>query len=168
MEFHWPSTLRDVIVFCVGTLGIAWYYICILVIGAKPLAGKAPGSSFRQFMSLSITTISVSLATYVGMILGLRSVSDEIQKGVARANAMAGAATAAATAAAAPLREAAQVANPNALQWGAAILYILSLVLALVLWWRGGDDTDPAISKLGQSLLGLIGGALSVLLNTNP
>jgi hypothetical protein len=115
-------------------------------------------------MSLSITTISVSLATFVGMLLGLRRVNEEIQKGVAEASAVVGGRAAAALP---RLQDVAQSVNPNMLQGVAAASYIISLVFALYFWWRGGRDTDPSISKLGQSLLGLIGGALAVILNTN-
>jgi len=51
------------------------------------------------------------------------------------------------------------------LQWVSAGLYVLSLLIALWFWYRHGDKTDPAVSNLGKTLLGLLGGALAIVLN---
>jgi len=104
-----------------------------------------------QFMAFSVATISGTLATFVGMVLGFG-----------------------------------QVTAPNAqqpipaispMQQAAAWAYFGSLLYALALWgidtflrWTGVEmpDLDPAISRLGQSLLGLFGGVLAVVLNATP
>jgi len=64
---------RDLLILVLGIVGIVWYYVCLLRIGWKPPAAGA-ASGFEQFMTLSITTIAVSLATFVGMFLGLQNV----------------------------------------------------------------------------------------------
>jgi hypothetical protein len=148
-------TLRSTLLILFGSIGLAWYYVCLFVIGFS--LSKDPGvAEFRSFMSLSITTIGVSLATFVGMLLGFRGVSEEIQKGVQESPAGVPVGR---------LHQIAQGTEGSRLQWIAAGLYALSLLLALFFWWHGGNTADPAIINLGKSLLGLIGGALSVLFN---
>jgi hypothetical protein len=146
---------KDALTLGLGVLGLAWYYLCLLSVGWKPLPPGQPPNAFRQFMSLSITTIGVSLATFVGMLLGVNEVKEQVAEAV-RANTRA-------------LSPAPSFAFPTLsstdLQWIAGGLYVLSLLIALWLWRKGGDDTDPAVSNLAKSILGLIGGALSILLN---
>ena len=148
-------TLRSVLLILFGTIGLIWYYLCLFVIGLN--WSTDPGTAeFRSFMSLSITTIGVTLATFVGMLLGFRGMSGEIQKGVQESRA---------DAPVDRIREIAEVTGGSRMQWAAAGLYALSLLLALFFWWHVGNTTDPAIINLGKSLLGLIGGALAVLFN---
>jgi drug/metabolite transporter (DMT)-like permease len=161
-----------------GVLGIVWYYVCLFNVGQNP---GQPETTFRTFMSLSITTISVSLATFVGLILGLQTVSEQYKQ---RASALTEAhgeiaqvAADASTAAnrgpviadmaerANQLEGVAQRTVPSYMQWGAALMYLLSLIIAMYFWWKNPDNADPAIANLAKSILGLIGGSLSVLLN---
>jgi hypothetical protein len=148
-------SLRNALVQAMGLIGLIWYYVCLFVIGLQ-LSSDSSAANFREFMSLSLTTIAVSLATFVGMLLGFRGVSEEIQESVREVQSDQGFAR---------FEQIAQGTGGTRLQWIAAGLYVLSLLLALYFWWHGGDKSDPAIVNLGKSLLGLIGGALSVLFN---
>jgi hypothetical protein len=167
-------TLQNILVVVIGTTGLVWYYICLIGLGRAPLGAGATIPTFRQFMSLSLTTIGVSLATFVGMLLGVRSVEESTAQVAQMAATAAESAQQAQVGVAAAaelirganeLQQVAQAALTTQLQWWAAGLYVVSLLLALAFWWRGGDNTDPAISNLGKSLLGLVGGALSIALN---
>jgi hypothetical protein len=142
--------LQQWLVFVLGTVGIIWYYICLFGIGWNPPDPRP--NAFRDFMSLSLTTIAVSLATFVGALLGLKTV---VQKTVA--------AQAAATITAPGVAKAFEhLEMTTTLQWIAASLYVVSLLLAIIMWRRNGNATDPAVSNLAKSLLGLIAGALSI------
>jgi len=152
-------TLQAALTLAFGIAGLSWYYVSLFGIGWTPPAAGSPVSAFRQFMSLSVTTIGVSLATFVGMLLGVRSVSESVQQS---------APVAAALDASPQLNWLVQGTWITSLQWWAAGLYVLSLLIAIWLWRRGGDATDPAVSNLAKSLLGLIGGALSIALNLSP
>jgi hypothetical protein len=154
--------LKVVLLNGLAIVGMLWYYICLLVIGFQTSKDQST-TGFRQFMSLSITTISVALATFVGMLLGVQVISDEIKEGAPHV----------ATAAAAnppavkTLNAAVKTATGGTLyiQWVASCLYVVSIVLALFCWWYRGDaKSDPAIVNLAKSLLGLVAGALSILL----
>src|SRR5262249_21693850 len=154
-EARWMKmTLRDALTLGFGIIGLGWYYVCIVVIGFRTSTDPAD-AAFRAFMSLSITTISVTLATFVGMLLGIRSISDRIQQGVNQVPAAAPPA----------LQQLATDAKGTLMQWIACGVYAGSLLLALYCWWYYGEKTDPAIVNLGKSFLGLIGGALTVLIN---
>jgi hypothetical protein len=118
-------TLRNTITLAFGILGILWYYVCLIAIGMNLIDPAQGETTFRDFMSVSITTIGVSLATFVGMILGLRGVSEGIRE----------------TATATPAGKAADkmhalalISAGTTLQWVAAGLYVLSLFLALYFW----------------------------------
>jgi hypothetical protein len=148
-------SLKNALLLAFGAIGLLWYYICLFVIGLQ-LSSDPSVANFREFMSLSITTIAVSLATFVGMLLGFRGVSEQIQEGMREIQP---------DHKVARFAQIAQGTGGSRLQWIAAGLYALSLLLALYFWWHGGDKTDSAIVNLGKSLLGLIGGALSVLFN---
>lgn len=152
--------IREIGLITLGSVGIILYYFSILNLGLRPRQANQAPTGFQEFMSLSVTSIGVSLATFVGMLLGLEGISQNTQRQLAMAD----------------LKPAIERAVPQIqqivegtivtnFQWGAAGAYVVSLILALVLWRRGGDNTDPAISNLGKSTLGLIGGALTVLLN---
>ena len=153
------TSLREIIIVGVGSAGLIWYYVSLFTLGLKPAAADTPSTTFRQFMSLSVTSIGVTLATFMGMLLGIRTISNAVKEevGQATANAIAPAAS--------QIQQLASGALTTNLQWWAAGFYILSLVIALVFWYRGGDATDPAVSNLGKSLLGLVAGALAIALN---
>jgi hypothetical protein len=147
--------VQQTLTILIGGVGVVWYYACLVVVGMQ--WSVAPeNASFRDFMSLSITTIGVALATFVGVLLGFRVVSDQVTQGVRQGT---------------PTDETknlSRIATSNKgsfMQWGVAVLYVVSLLLAVCFWWLKGDKADPAIINLGKSLLGLVGGALSVLLN---
>jgi len=144
------ASTRDMLLFTIGGSAIAWYLLSITLVGfefVKPTVGSPSASptatnmDLRGFMEFSITAISGTLATYLGMILGLsqkqgdNSTSSEI----------------------------------STMQKVAAWMYFASLVYALGLWgmsYFNGASIALVISSLGQSILGLFGGALAVLLNT--
>jgi hypothetical protein len=75
-------TLQDALTIGLGVTGLSWYYVCLFGVGWKPPATGAASNAFRQFMSLSLTTIGVSLATFVGMLLGVRGASQSFQQQV--------------------------------------------------------------------------------------
>ncbi len=134
----------------IGTCAIAWYYICLYYLGFMyPQPDAEVDETFRQFMATSITTIGGTMATYVGMILGVKSATSDPN----------------ATPAAKLLHT--KTAPITWLQAIAAIAYVISLVVALFAWWRSFPKPDSTIVALGKSLLGLIGGVLAVILNVN-
>lgn len=128
----------------IGSVAILWYYISIFYVAFGPSPPPSGDTGFRQFMTISISTLSGTLATFIGMILGLQAVAG--QEAVA----------------AQALNQAAPLTN---LQMAAAIAYVVSLVVALFAWWKNGAKTDPTIVALAKSFLGLIGGVLAIGLN---
>jgi hypothetical protein len=170
--------LRDKLLFAIGFSAIVWYFVCITCIGlhwVKP--DKRPGSAsasenpdraapsatpdmlpkqresrdqlgemdLYSFMAFSITAIAGTLATFLGMVLGL---------GQATSN------TAGSDLAITPM------------QTVAAWCYFSSLLYALAIWgyysWQTPPQVvHPVISSLGQSILGLFGGVLAVILNVD-
>jgi hypothetical protein len=183
-----PSEVRMLVLVVLGGIGLVWYYISLIAIGLKKGPLNNP-TTFQQFQLLSITTISTTLATFVGLILGLRSLTDEVEKKkntvdeikqVAakgqgdnvqpskESGAQAGVPAkveAQASEVAKGLQHLINVLKPNWFQWAAVILYLVSLCLALYFWWRAGSaEIDPVISSLGKSLLGLLVGAMSAAL----
>jgi hypothetical protein len=149
--------LRQVLTFVIGIAGLIWYYICLCYIGFRPLpAGRQP-DNFRQFMSISVTTIGVSLATFVGMLIGVQGVSQNIKNKVA--------AIADPNIPGLKIQTLLKISWTTSFQWWAAGFYVLSLFVAIAFWWQKRDQADPAISNLAKSLLGLIGGALAIILN---
>ncbi len=147
-------TLKEALVLGLGGAGLLWYYLCLFSVGLKPTKRGQQPSGFRQFESLSITTISVSLATFVGSLLGLKQRVDQVA---------AAAPSGASSGSASILQFIPRLSIAN-LQWASAGLYVMSLLIAIAFWYRERDDTDPAISNLGKSLLGLVGGALAIVL----
>lgn len=143
------AQLRSGLISAVGTIGLLWYYLCVIDLGVRPTAKGDTASGFRQFQALSVTTISVSLATYVGYVVGIPLNGD------AGATAL----SAAAGVAGAPL------ARVTMLQWLAAALYVLSLVLAIWFYAQKKDATEPAITGLAKSLLGFVAGVFALSLN---
>jgi hypothetical protein len=141
------AQLRSGLISAVGTVGLLWYYLCVIDLGMRPTPKGDTASGFRQFQALSVTTISVSLATYVGYVMGIPLNGD--------------AGTAAVSAAAA----ASTLARVSMLQWLAAALYVLSLVLAIWFYSQKKDATEPAITGLAKSLLGFVAGVFALSLN---
>lgn len=140
------AQLRSGLISAVGTIGLLWYYLCVIDLGVRPTSKGDTASGFRQFQALSVTTISVSLATYVGYVVGIPLNGD---------------------AAAAPLAAAgaAPLARVSMLQWLAAALYVISLVLAIWFYAQKKDATEPAITGLAKSLLGFVAGVFALSLN---
>lgn len=152
------ASLRDKLLTTIGTLAIFWYFASILLVGMSDLPGKDGADkdfltpAARQFMTVSITTISGTLATYLGLVLGFAQVREQQREG------------------APPPPPGPALANVapeiTRLQAVAAWAYVLSLVVALLLWLcRQEDRVDPVIINQGRSILGLFGGVLAVILN---
>jgi hypothetical protein len=140
----------SVLILLIGSCAILWYYICLIFLGfVAPKPDPTTDEAFRQFMATSVSTLSGTLATYVGMILGVQTAAREPS-----VNRIAAVLQTRAT----PI---------SGLQAIAAIAYVVSLFIALFAWWRNPSAPDPTIVALGKSLLGLIGGALTVILNVN-
>ena len=153
-----------------GVLGIAWYYFCLVKIGTgNSIQNTNP--AFYQFMTTSITSVGTSLATFVGMVLGLQSTHETVKEipgaAIKALEAVRPGSNLDLAPAAQAVQDSVQMLDPTKLQWTAAILYIISLALAIFFWYRRGQATDPAISNLGKSLLGLIAGAMTIMLNLN-
>jgi hypothetical protein len=152
-----------------GVVAITWYYLCLFQIGLD----LGSSGTFRDFMSLSITTIGAALATFVGGLLGVRQVASVVERTETPVNqnqmpAMGDPPSGV------PQQQVDSAAQQQGLfhafattgmQWAATILYIASLLLALWFWYRTGNETDPALTNLGKTLLGLMGGALAIVLN---
>jgi hypothetical protein len=161
------AQLKDWLIFIAGSVGLLWYYLCIVDMGSHPTPKDQQAPGFRQFQSLSVTTISVSLATYVGYVVGLPSLSSNTAK-TAAANATAAAASAGTfmPAASSPLAPMISVAGTvNNLQLASAAMYVISLLLAVYFYWKTKDNTEPAVTGLARSLLGFVAGVFSISLN---
>lgn len=133
------AQLKDWLIFIAGVAGLAWYYLCLFDLGLHPTAANTQAGGYRQFQSLSVTTISVSLATYVGYVVGLPS-----------STAAAGGAG---------------NGSVGQLQVASALLYVASLLVAVFFYARTKDQTEPAITGLAKSLLGFVAGVYSISLN---
>lgn len=135
----------------VGLLAFIWYYVSLLYVG---FGAHAPGEtdSLREYMAVSITTISSTLATFIGMAFGFQQVKS---KAKAQQRTPDHAETAALN----------NLMPLSAWQTAAALAYIASLVFALVIWWWLGEKCDPVIQNVGRSFLGIVGGLLAVVLN---
>jgi hypothetical protein len=189
---------RTVVLVVLGVIAIGWYYYCLISIGRRGRKDQPTG--YQQLQSWSVTSISTTLATFVGLVLGLKGFAEETQRSKEAAAALQpsvvqiGKVVAAEPAllkedqklkGEAPekvkqevkkvetqadevtsgLQRLLNAANPSWFQWGAMILYILSLFIAIGFWGAREDDkVDPGISHLGRSLLGLLVGALSAAL----
>ena len=147
-------SLRDALVIGMGAVAIGWYYVCLYAIGSHPPDATTAQDTFRGFMSLSLTTIGASLATFVGMLLGIRSVAESVKPEASAQNP-----------ATPQIQRLAGGGLTSTLQWVAAGLYVLSLLIAIWYWYQFRAKADPAITNLGTTLLGLVGGALSIMLN---
>lgn len=132
------AQLKDWLIFIAGVAGLAWYYLCLFDLGLHPTAANTQAGGYRQFQSLSVTTISVSLATYVGYVVGLPSSSTAGSAGNG---------------------------SVGQLQVASALLYVASLLVAVFFYARTKDQTEPAITGLAKSLLGFVAGVFSISLN---
>lgn len=134
-----------------------------LLVAEEALQVQQSELDLWQFMGFSVTTIAGTLATFVGMVLGLGQTVAPGNANVVPPDPNV------------PVNPPAPAsAEITPMQKAAAWAYFGSLVYALVLWglytflvWWDFQipPLDPAISRLGQSVLGLFGGALAVLLN---
>jgi hypothetical protein len=149
MTMGCPVTFTTLLIWILGGCAVGWYYICVIYLGfIHPHPAPDVNDGFRLFVETSVSTLSGTLATYVGMILGVQTAKSE-----PRANPVA-----------AILQS--RTSPLSRLQGLAAIAYVASLVMAVISWWMH-PKPDPAIEALAKSLLGLFGGALAVVLNVN-
>lgn len=142
MNVSSPSTL----LLFIGALAIAVYYGAILYAGIASIRAHGAAPVIPEFITLAVTTIGGTLATFLGMALGFKQV----------------------TTTATPASE--HIATLLALSWPQTIAswsYVLSLVVALGFWAYCGFSSNTAgiIQNLSKSILGLFGGALAVVLN---
>jgi hypothetical protein len=159
LEKH--MSMQELLIRAIAVVGLAWYFICLFHLGIKPTPPGTQPNGFRQFQALSITTISVSLATFVGFVIGLKG-KEHIPSSAAAAAAKTGTPAPTDSGVLAKIADAASFAD---LQWWSAGLYVLSLVLALWFYYRTQDSTEPAITGLAKSLLGFVAGVLSITLS---
>jgi hypothetical protein len=152
METFKNMPLVELLILILGVVGLLWYYVCLVSVGLKPNPAGGPVGAYRQFESLSITTISVSLATFIGSLLGTTQAAHQLesQPQVPTPSPVSGVVQ--------------STLRASDLQWACAGFYVISLALAIFFWHREKDRTDPAISTLAKSLLGVVGGALSIAL----
>jgi hypothetical protein len=158
---------RDKMLFAIGAAAIVWYFISITWVASASLTPTSATKTTQtnsqqtesmqqaqddnaliQFMSFSVTTISGTLATYMGMVLGFGQVAEQPGR----------------------LQNPPTVLQITTLQKAAAWFYFGSLIYALLFWsiaYHFGYRTDPVIENLGRSVLGLFGGALAVILNVD-
>ena len=132
----------NTILLAIGGIAVAAYYGAILYAGIVSVQ-SAP--AVPEFVSILITTVSGTLATFLGMALGFKQAQ-------------------------ASVNEVEKVAPVLKLSWPQALAawsYVGSLVLAAAFWAYCGfsETTAVIIQTLAKSLLGLFGGALAVLLN---
>lgn len=136
------AQLKDWLIFIAGVTGLSWYYLCLWDMGRHPTPTGTQAGGFRQFQSLSVTTISVSLATYVGFVVGLTPPDSAAAGGAAVVSSSA-----------------------SYLQVASALLYVASLALAVYFYSQSKDQTEPALAGLAKSLLGFVAGVFSISLN---
>ncbi|MBX9579869.1 MAG: hypothetical protein K2X87_06130 [Gemmataceae bacterium] len=171
------ATTRDSLLVAVGAVGMVWYFLCLLGLGFRP-PGPSP-SPFQQFQGLSVTTISTTLATFVGLFLGIQVAKSDTDRTIDRLNEAqeslnrlqaVSAADAAGKAGPAELRapaaplsaakkevdEAARVAAANRagypIRWyhyAAFGLYLTSLGLGLFFWGRPPAGAEPDPAVVG-------------------
>lgn len=124
----------------VATLGIIGYFAAILYAAwfTYKNIDKQPQQEIHPFITGLITVIGGTLATYFGAICGLGAQSQITG------------------------REAV-----NDLQFAAALSYLFSLVLALLIWagFQFSVKTPDGIRNLALTLPGVLAGALAVTLN---
>jgi hypothetical protein len=140
---NWFDT--NTILVAIGAIAITIYYGAIIYAGILSVRSPNSEPEIPEFLSILITTVSGTLATFLGMALGFKQ----------------------AHAAASSVPEVAKVLNLSLPQAIAAWAYVVSLVVAVGFWayCRFSKNTALTIQTLAKSLLGLFGGALAVLLN---
>jgi len=153
--------MQELLIRAIAVVGLAWYFICLFHLGIKPTPLGTQSNGFRQFQALSVTTISVSLSTFVGFVIGLKG-KEHIPSLSAPVAPAAGTGSSPDSGILTKLADAASFAD---LQWWSAGMYVLSLVLALWFYYRTQDTTEPAITGLAKSLLGFVAGVLSITLS---
>jgi hypothetical protein len=166
-------SIRNLTLFVSG-LAIVLYYLGIIFLGLPRWQALATPDA-AKYVSGAVTVIGATLATYFGGVVGLNRVNATIRGGNPAAQApaaqapaaQAGAAPAAAAPAAAAPAAAAPVPELSGLQIIAAWAYILSLVLALLIWISSGfaETTEEAVRNLALTLPGVAAGILAVTLN---
>jgi uncharacterized membrane protein len=140
---NWFDT--NTILVAIGGIAITIYYGAIIYAGILSVRSPNTEPEIPEFLSILITTVSGTLATFLGMALGFKQ----------------------AHAATSSVQEVAKVLDLSWPQAIAAWAYVVSLVVAVGFWayCRFSKNTALTIQNLAKSLLGLFGGALAVLLN---
>jgi hypothetical protein len=132
-----------------GGLAIALYLAAVVYVGILNMR-SATTPQIPPIVDYYLTSISATLATYVGMVLGFR-----------QANSVEGSPGAPA----APLT---QLTWPQAI---AAWSYVSSLCLGLFFWILDGPFSEaaaPLLQNLTKSLIGLFLGVVTVYANVQP
>ncbi len=132
-----------------GALAVVLYLAAIVYVGVLSLRSSAT-PDVPPIVDYYVTSISATLATFLGMVLGFRQANDSTGP---------------------PGIPAAPVTQLTWTQTIAAWSYVASLCLALLFWILDGpfsSATAPLIQNLTKSLIGLFGGALTVYLNAQP
>jgi hypothetical protein len=129
----------------IGVLAVVLYVLAIIYVGMINL--RSPKPIVPPIIDYFVTSMSATLATFLGMVLGFKKANDK--------TGVPGAA----------------VAPVTRLDWVQTIVawtYVLSLVLGLVFWFLDGPFSDGAaqlLQNLTKSLVGLFVGAITVYLN---
>jgi hypothetical protein len=145
------ATLRDVLLVIIGTIAVGWYFVSIIYLAfghvRKPdeVDGRfLMSKETSDFMALSVTTISGTLATYLGLVIGFRQLETTQASNTA-------------------LPESASISWLQAI---AAYAYIASLLLALYLFVQDSNGSlHQTVKNLAISTLGILGGVMAVILN---
>lgn len=141
------NVIKILLFFLVALAGLFFLYGVYLAI--RYSCAETP-TLMPEFVNYAITAIGGVLATNFGAVLGLK-IADGTKFSSFRIRALT-----------APV--------PGAMQIGAAFLYVLVLLVAVIAWAllkfeSNPDIIVPAIPRLSQTLLGVIVGALAVVLN---
>jgi hypothetical protein len=143
---------RRILLGIFGAIAVLLYLAGVIYAGA--LSYDNPKAEVPQVVDYYVTSASTTLATFLGMLLGFRVAAPVIgeKADVPR------------TELPAPIR---QTIDLDWFQVIIAIVYFLSLLIALGFWGYHNflADAMPLLRNLTMSLLGIIGGALAVLLN---
>jgi len=130
-----------------GVLAVGLYFLAIIYVGVTNL--QSPKPTVPPIVDYYVTSISATLATFLGMVLGFKRANDKTGP---------------------PGVPAAAVTELDWLQTIVCWVYVLSLAVALVFWIIDGPfsaNAAPLIQNLTKSLIGLFGGALTVYLNVH-
>lgn len=158
-------TPREWVVGSLGVTALLWYLACLIVLGSRPWPIPPPPPppdpvSFYEFMSLSLTTIGATLAAFVGVVLGIQTVAKLSSRPAAELR------SSLPTEIQQYMKDVDTATTVSNFQWATVGLYVVSLLVALVFWGIYGEQAHEAIRSLGKSLLGLMAGALGIILNT--